>query len=80
MKLKTAIKERIQELLDSNNMTQYQLYKKTGVPQSTISTIMTEKDKTCKMLTIAQIAQGFEIGLDEFFNSNIFSYEKIDVE
>ena len=44
MKLKTAIKERIQELLDANNMTQYQLYKKTEVPQSTISTIMTEKE------------------------------------
>lgn len=80
MKLRTAISARIKELLEERKMTQYQIFKNTGVPQSTISTIMAEKDKTCKILTIAQIAEAFDMGLKEFFDSEIFAFDNIDVE
>ncbi|MFI3167835.1 MAG: helix-turn-helix transcriptional regulator [Bacillota bacterium] len=80
MKLTTAVSKRIRELLNERGMTQYQLYKKSGVPQSTISTILSEKDKTSKLLTIAQIAQGFDMGLEEFFASANFSFTELDVE
>ncbi|MFI3162912.1 MAG: helix-turn-helix transcriptional regulator [Bacillota bacterium] len=80
MKLTTAVSKRIRELLNERGMTQYQLYRKTGVPQSTISTILSEQEKTSKLLTIAQIAQGFEMGLDEFFTKADFSFEELEVE
>lgn len=80
MLLKSAISQRIKELLKEKNITQYQLYKNTGVPQSTISTILTEVDKTCKILTIAQIAQGLGIGLNDFFNSSLFDVEEIEID
>ncbi|MFI3165323.1 MAG: helix-turn-helix transcriptional regulator [Bacillota bacterium] len=80
MKLTTAVSKRIRELLNERGMTQYQLYRKTGVPQSTISTILSEQEKTSKLLTIAQIAQGFEMGLDEFFAKADFSFEELEVE
>lgn len=80
MKLTTAVSERIRELLNERGMTQYQLYKKSGVPQSTISTILAEKDKTPKLLTVAQIAQGFDMGIDEFFANTKFSFEELEVD
>ena len=40
MKLNEAVSKRLQELLDEKNMTQYQLYVKSGVPKSTIGNIM----------------------------------------
>ena len=40
MKLNEAVTRRIRELCNERGITQYQLYLKTGVPQSTLSTIM----------------------------------------
>lgn len=37
MKLNQAVSERLLQLLAERNMTQYQLYMKSGVPKSTIS-------------------------------------------
>ncbi len=80
MKFTTAVSTRIKKLLKEREMTQYQLYKRTGVPQSTISTLLAEKEKTPKLLTIAQIAQGFEMGLQEFFDDKSFSFDELEVE
>ena len=38
MQLNEAISKRISELCEQRNMTQYKLYMKSGVPQSTLST------------------------------------------
>lgn len=40
MKLNEAVAYRIKELCKEHGITQYGLYLKTGVPQSTLSTIM----------------------------------------
>ena len=40
LKLNQAISKRLSELLNERNMTQYQLYMKSGVPKSTIGNIM----------------------------------------
>ncbi|MBO5872588.1 MAG: helix-turn-helix domain-containing protein, partial [Clostridia bacterium] len=40
MKLNEAVAQKISELMKERGLTQYRLYLKTGVPQSTLSTIM----------------------------------------
>lgn len=59
-------------------MTQYQLYKKSGVPQSTISTILNCSYPSVKIRIIYEICEGFEISLEDFFNSPLFERENID--
>lgn len=80
MTLAMAVSSRIRQLLEEHNMTQYQLYKNSGVPQSTISTILHMVDNTPKLVTIAQIAEGFGMGLDEFFACPIFSIDNLEIQ
>lgn len=40
MRLNEAVSRRLSELLEEKNMTQYQLYVKSGVPKSTIGNII----------------------------------------
>lgn len=78
MKLIEAVAIRIRELCEEKNMTQYQLFKKSGVPQSTISTVLNCSYSSVKIRIIYEICEGFEISLQEFFNSPLFERENID--
>ena len=77
MQLNEAVSKRITELLEENGMTQYQLFLKSGVPQSTLSTVMNCTFPSVKMRIIYEICEGFEIGLDEFFDSPLFTRDNI---
>ena len=69
MKLNEAVSKRISELCNERGMTQYALYKKSGVPQSTLITIINCKFPGMKMRIIYEICEGLEISLKEFFNA-----------
>ncbi len=77
MQLNEAVSKRISELLNKNNMTQYQLFLKSGVPQSTLSTVINCAFPSVKLRIIYEICEGFEIGLDEFFASPLFDRDNI---
>lgn len=77
MQLNEAISKRIEQLLKQNNMTQYKLSMKSGVPQSTLSTIMNCTFPSMKMRIIYEICEGFEMELMEFFDSPLFSRENL---
>lgn len=77
MQLNEAISLRIKELCRERNMTQYALSMKSGVPQSTLSTILSCTFKSMKMRIIYEICEGFEISLGEFFASPLFERENI---
>ncbi len=68
MTLKVAIAKRIKELLNKNGITQYELYKRSGVPQSTISTILNSEIKTVRLSTLYDICSGLNIELSTFFD------------
>ncbi len=72
MRLNEAVSKRIKELCNIYNLTQYQLSQKTGVPQSTISTISKCKFNSMKLRIIYEICDGLEISLVDFFNSPLF--------
>lgn len=78
MKLKDAIAKRIKEILKINNISQYELFKRSGVPQSTISTILNSEIKTVKLSTIYEICSGLEIELDYFFDCDYLKMKNLE--
>ena len=78
MQLNEAVSQRITELCKERNLSQYALYKLSGVPQSTLSTIINCKFSGMKLRIIYEICEGLEISLTEFFDSPIFERENIN--
>ena len=72
MSLAKAIALRVEELLKEKNLTQYKLYKLSGVSQSSISEIRSKKNKAPNLYIIYELAQGFGISLFDFFNCEYF--------
>lgn len=77
MQLNKAIATRIKELCDERKINQYQLFKASGVPQSTLSTIANCTYPSMKLRIIYEICEGLQIGLNDFFNSPLFDRENL---
>ena len=78
MKLNYAIALRLKNLMEEKSIKQYQLFKASGVPQSTISTILSKENKTIKLDTLYSLCQGFQIELQEFFSDELFNSFNIE--
>lgn len=78
MKLTLAVSHRIKTICEEMNITQYELFKRTGVPQSTISTILKGEVSTVKLSTIYEICSGLNMELSDFFNPDYFKLENLD--
>lgn len=72
MTLQKAIALRISELLVKNKMSRYALCKKLAMPEQTLKHIIDERNKDIKLSTVEQIADGFDLTLEEFFASELF--------
>ena len=77
MTLNEALSIRIRELLEEKQMTQYRLFKNSGISAQAINKIIKQKNKMNALNIIYQIAQGFQMTLQEFFDSPLFGYENI---
>lgn len=77
MKLEDAVILRIEQLCIERNMTKYELFKASGVPQSTLTSIKKKRSKSVKLSTLYGICEGFHITLEDFFKSPMFAREKI---
>lgn len=73
MDMYTAVKDRIQELLEQNKMSIYKLSVESAVPASTIKNILYGKSKNVGVITLKMICDGFNISIKEFFNTDVFS-------
>lgn len=78
MKLNTAVSKRLSELLKDRNMTQYQLYIKSGVPKSTIGNVINCSYDSVKLRIIHEICQGLEINIKDFFDSPLFEEQNLE--
>ena len=78
MQLNEAISKRLSELLTERNMTSYLLYKRSGVPKSTISNIINRSYDSVKLRIIHELCQGFEINIYDFFNSPLFEESNLE--
>lgn len=73
-----AVSQRLCELLEERNMTQYQLYMKSGVPKSTIGNIINCSYDSVKLRIIHELCQGLEIGISDFFASPLFEEDHLE--
>ena len=78
MQLNEAVSARLKELLRGRNMTQYQLYIKSGVPKSSIGNIVNCAYDSVKLRVIHEICQGLEINISDFFDSPFFNESNLE--
>ncbi len=78
MQLNEAVSARLKELLRERNMTQYQLYMKSGVPKSSISNIINCAYDSVKLRLIHELCQGLEINISDFFDSSYFDEPNLE--
>ena len=72
MKLSKAIALRVKEVLDKNNYSQYELFKRGGVPRSTVNNVVNNNKKRVSTETVYQICSTLNMSLKEFFDSPLF--------
>lgn len=77
MLLEDAIALRIEQLCIERNMTKYALSERSGVPQSTLTSIKKKRSRSVQIKTLYAICEGFEISLAEFFTSPIFARDTL---
>lgn len=80
MTVNNAVAMRIRELLKEKKMSQYRLERKSGIQHGSMQCIMNGRNKTVTLSTIIMIANGFDISLIEFLDSEIFRSEDLEVE
>lgn len=78
MQLNQAVSRRLAELLRERQMTQYQLYMKSGVPKSTIGNIVNCAYDSVKLRIIHELCQGLGLEMREFFDSPLFAEENLE--
>ena len=72
MQICEATVKRIEELRKRERLTLYALAYKTGMPPSTLKCIMNGRSKHPGIVNIKKIAEGFNMTIREFYNSEIF--------
>lgn len=78
LQLNEAISKRLVELLEMYDMTQYQLYKNSGVYKSTIGNVVNCTHESVQLRIVHEICQGLRISVREFFNSPLFDDNNLD--
>lgn len=78
MQLNEAVSKRLAELLSQRNMTQYQLYMKSGVPKSTIGNIINCAYPSMKLRIIHELCQGLDVSITDFFTSPLFDENNLE--
>lgn len=72
MKLSEALKQRIINLANEQNITLHKLSLNAGLAYSTLSSFLNGKCSSPKLVTILHICEGLNIELHEFFNDDLF--------
>ena len=72
MNTSEAVACRIKELCKKAGITPNALSYLAAVPQSTIKSILNGESQNPGIVTIKKLCDGLEIGLQEFFNSELF--------
>ena len=75
-----ALSIRIEELLKEKKMTQYKLAQETGLYHSTMTDILNCKYQTPNFRNMALIIRALGMSMTEFFNSELFDFEKLEIE
>lgn len=80
MKLNKAFSLRVREILKEKKMTQYKLAQETGIYHSTMTDILNCKYQTPNFKNMALIIRALDISMTKFFDSELFNFEKLEIE
>ena len=80
MTLNQAFAIRVRELLKEKKMTQYKLEQATGLYHSTMTDIRNCKYQTPNFRNMALIIRALGLSMTEFFDSELFDFEKLEIE
>lgn len=72
MDIRKAVAERLLELCEQNQRNPNQLARWSGVPPSTLKSILYGKSKNPGIVTLKQLCDGLGISIDEFFHTETF--------
>ncbi|MBT9778816.1 helix-turn-helix domain-containing protein [Clostridium sp. MCC353] len=72
MTIQEATIKRVRELCEERKLSEYALIYLTGMPSSTVKSIMNGKSKNPGIANIKKIAEGLGISIREFYDSDIF--------
>ena len=78
MRLNHAVSLRLSQLLNEKQMTQYQLFIRSGVPKSTIHNVLHENYQTVRLGILHELCPGLDIDLSDFFASPLFKEEYLE--
>ena len=80
MNTKKAVAERIIQLCEERNIAINALANISGVAPSTVYSMLNEKSQNPGIVTIKKLCDGLEIGLREFFASEMFDGLEQDIK
>lgn len=72
MNIRNAVRQRILDLCESNNITVNGLALEAGLTQSTLNSIINTGSNNPTIVTIAKICDGLHISVRDFFNDGLF--------
>lgn len=75
-----AVKLRILELCKSRNITVNKLATISGITQSTLNNIISDRNNSTTISTIKKICDGLEISIEDFFCSDVFRYLEQEIK
>ena len=78
--LGSAVADRINKYLNDKDLTQYKLAELSGVPFSTIKSIMQRHTKSINLKTIILLSHGLNIKPCEFIDDDSFLFDNLDIE
>jgi DNA-binding Xre family transcriptional regulator len=67
-----ALRKRIVELVDENDITINKLATISGITQSTLNNIVSGRNNSATVSTVKKICDGLDITVREFFDSPLF--------
>ncbi|MGM9988815.1 MAG: helix-turn-helix domain-containing protein [Bacillaceae bacterium] len=79
MDINEALSLRMKELAKERHISVNEIIKRGGINQSTISEIMSGRSKHPRVSTIQKFCTGCGISMGEFFSSEYFSYNQLDL-
>ncbi len=77
-KLNEAVSERLKELLAQKQMTNYALFKRCGVPKSTIGNLVNCTYNSVALRVLHELCQGLGVSMTEFFDSPLFDEDNLE--
>ena len=72
MNISDAVRNRIKELCEKNNITINKLCYYSAVPQATVSDFMRGKHKSMNLDNLKKLIDGLDMTITEFFDTEVF--------